>query len=683
MDKQILGKVLITFRGEYKSGIYEKLDIVTYNGSSYVSKIDDNNSLPTSNDWQLIALKGTDGKNYILTEEDRLMIANIAGQKAESDFNIFYNNKVIEFTNLSEENEKNIVDEAEKSLGELNKAKENAINEISGLNNGLKKDVEDLKQNKVDKIEGKGLSENDYSNEEKEKLDNTFTNLNDLLADYEKYTDLESMIKRYCLLTRDGRVFGTHFESFSTSQNSVGTRTKANVGKYMTPATDSTPEETNLPDFLTKPLFTCNGHLDDDGNFHIDAIKGDKNFKDKGEVDVFNAYRTVYLKHTISEDGAEDYEISDSEFEGSKVIQAAIKKDGTIAPVFYVAKYQATLVNGKLYSSKGKPERMQCYTNCVTNYHKKGKYYCAMTDSEYMFFQFLFIIMFADRNNETKLSGNTNNNYQYKVSWGEDNINRVILTTSQANNIDLNTYVSVGNVGSNTNFDRGQNYVHNLLDDVKVIGKEEIDDTHIALILDCEEKNIPTGALVTTMHEHSGFSDYVLGNTGSIISNTNGRHAAVIAGTEILVGGYNVIGNMFSDIVSSNFTRDIYITNDASKLTNTVATAKSTYKKSKYQFKPPASTWKYITAMEYDLDLGISVFKSAGQSGSGSATGYCDAVTCDGGTSGQREVLRGGPLSAGGPAGLWCLSLYSTLSNLHWYFLSRPSVCALGGELPE
>lgn len=553
---------------------------------------------------------------------------------------------------------------------------------ISSAINALETTMNAALAGKVDKAEGKGLSTNDYTNEEKQKLADTASGLASLLNRFNDYSDFDSFVERYILMRKTGEIFGTLFKPFEESHLSTGERTGASIGKYMTPATDTTPEDTNFPEWLTKPLFVCNGHLTDDGEFVIDAIKGrDSNFADTGAVDVFNCYQTCYW--AFENANGDYYRMSDSYFEGSHVVPMAIRKDGSIRPYFPIAKYQATEVNGKLYSSKGKPFRNNSYANCVNNYHKKGPYYSAMLNCEYMYFQFLFAILFADRNNETHLRGNTANNYQYHVVYGEENVSRVVLTTAQAANIDLYSFVSVGNMGTATNTDRGQPYIHNILDDVQVIGKEVIDENNTALILDCDPVTITENALVSTMHEWSGFSDRILGNTGSVISNTNGKHGAVLCGTELMVGGHEVMGNAIADIIDSNFTRDIYITNDGSKLVTTAATIKTTYEKSEFQFKPVAAAWKYITSMIYDLIKGLPVFNSSGESGSGSATGYCDATTCDNGTSGQRELLRGGLLYNWGNAGLWCLHLGNALSDAGWGNLSRPSVNAVGGELSE
>ena len=60
MARQTLGKVMMLLKGEYDSNTqYEILDVVTYNGSSYVAKQSTQGNLPTNtNYWLLLAEKG-------------------------------------------------------------------------------------------------------------------------------------------------------------------------------------------------------------------------------------------------------------------------------------------------------------------------------------------------------------------------------------------------------------------------------------------------------------------------------------------------------------------------------------------------------------------------------------------------------------------------------------------------
>lgn len=65
MATKILGKVAITPKGEYNNATtYQSLDLITYEGGSYLALKETAGNLPTNNEyWQLIAEKGQDGTN--------------------------------------------------------------------------------------------------------------------------------------------------------------------------------------------------------------------------------------------------------------------------------------------------------------------------------------------------------------------------------------------------------------------------------------------------------------------------------------------------------------------------------------------------------------------------------------------------------------------------------------------
>lgn len=64
MATKILGKVALTPKGEYSNATtYQSLDLITYNGGSYLALKETTGNLPTNNEyWQLIAEKGQDGE---------------------------------------------------------------------------------------------------------------------------------------------------------------------------------------------------------------------------------------------------------------------------------------------------------------------------------------------------------------------------------------------------------------------------------------------------------------------------------------------------------------------------------------------------------------------------------------------------------------------------------------------
>lgn len=82
-----LGSILLIGKGEYNSQtVYDLLNVVTSNGNSYVSKIEDNvgNDLSNTNYWQIMAEKGDNallnGYNVVLiTEGDNIEITQNQG----------------------------------------------------------------------------------------------------------------------------------------------------------------------------------------------------------------------------------------------------------------------------------------------------------------------------------------------------------------------------------------------------------------------------------------------------------------------------------------------------------------------------------------------------------------------------------------------------------------------------
>ena len=198
MAKQILGKVVITNRGEWNSSnVYEVLDVVSYQGSSYMSKTYDNNSLPTDdNKWQLLAQKGD---TYEVSETDIEKIAKQITENANSNFNKNVTEKTETFNSNAEtkttefnENASATVDSyntnAEKKLKEYNdndtvklkKYNDNATSTVDNYNTNATTKLDEYNTNSSNKLKEyndnatKKISEYDeHSKELNEKADST------------------------------------------------------------------------------------------------------------------------------------------------------------------------------------------------------------------------------------------------------------------------------------------------------------------------------------------------------------------------------------------------------------------------------------------------------------------------------------------------------------------------------
>ena len=536
----------------------------------------------------------------------------------------------------------------------------------------------------------------DKQNKEKDKYSSTF---------------FENMFA----LQRTGEIYTVKFPKWETSHISTGEKLDANAGLICEPSTKSIKGQNdyaNIPLFKT---YDVNAYVDDDGVRHVTAIKGDKNFKDEGKVDVFVLGMSYYEK-VWEDDQYWYYSRTDMPRDGYTIARECINRDGSIQPFALYAKYVSGFIDKVPYSSKGLiPGRVysstplpsedsfsanNSYNNMITNYHKKGNFYCGGMTCDYKYILSTFYLKYATLNTQSIMYGCASNNFQYKASiQSEDKNTYFPVTKSQATQIEIGSSVSVGyqsKFSSTITVDRAYSNTHRYADDVKVLKKEDIDDNNVAIYLDIDEPfntmpitiadGVESEIYISSMHWQSGFSDDVLDRDGCPCETktqlTNGKFPMVIQGIEIMVGGYETYANAFMDIVDATGKREIYIQNDASQLTTNMTTAKTTYKKSLYAIQPTKlNSWNYITRIDFDLENGIFVQTNIGQDGSSTTTGFADGVYVDNASSGQREFLGFGVLGHGSAAGLSFLPASHGVGNASWDILARLSINGVGGEL--
>lgn len=533
----------------------------------------------------------------------------------------------------------------------------------------------------------------DKQNKEKDKYSSTF---------------FENMFA----LQRTGKVYTVKFPKWETSHISTGEKLDANAGLVCEPSTKTIKGQndyTNIPLFKT---YDVNAYVDDEGVRHVTAIKGDKDFKDEGKVDVFVLGMSYYEK-VWEDDQYWYYSRTDMPRDGYTVARECINRDGSIQPFALYAKYVSGDINGVLYSSKGLQPARTCYSGSQLNngitYHdnsynnlikegqKKGKFYSAGMICDYKYILTTFYLKYATLNSQSVMTGCVNYVYQYNASiQSEEKHTYFPVTKARADVIEVNSYASVGYSSTNKSLDRSYNQLHRYGDSVKVLRKEAIDDNNVAIYLDVKEPfntmpvtvadGVESEIYITSMHWKSGFSDDVLDRDGCPCDTKtqliNSKFPMVIQGIECMVGGYETYGNAFMDIVDATGKREVYIQNDASLLTTNITTAKSTYKKSPYAIQPTKlNSWNYITRIDFDLENGAFVQTNVGQDGSSTTTGFADGVYVDNASSGQREFLGFGYLWSGSAAGLSSLHADLGVGHASWYLLARLSINGVGGEL--
>lgn len=503
--------------------------------------------------------------------------------------------------------------------------------------------------------------------------------------DIQPYRD--GYIEKWFNLMRTGRVYTVKFPLWETSQSPIGEKLDANRGLICEPSTPVYVGQNDYDDIPVFKTFDVNAYVDNDGEVHLTAFKGDENFQDTGKVDVFVLTMSYYEK-AWTEDGYWYYSISDSPKPGYTIAKECLKKDGSIRPYALYAKYVAGAIDGQPYSSKG---LIPCYYpfETISAYHlvsyckQRGKYYTGGLMWDYKYIWTRFMLKFANTNSQAVLGGVFDYSMQYPITVAEENVKRVIVSKSNATRYVVGSCVSIGDWGDATSMDRSNKNCHNIARNVKILTIEDIDDSNSALNLDLAEPiTTTTTCRVTTMHYLSGYSDEILGRDGSLGTDPKSiKHPIVISGIECAVGGYEIPCNAMMNILNASGDREVYITHDATKLSTNTQTIMNTWKKSGMTIKTSkVSAWQYITKVGIDTELGCVLPLAAGESGSGSSTGFGDGFYCDNAATEQREFLLLGHLGNGSFSGLSCLTANAGFSYTRWNCLARISIMAVRGE---
>ena len=543
------------------------------------------------------------------------------------------------------------------------------------------------------------------------KTNTALKTLEDAVAsEREKYS--QHFFENAFALQRTGKVYTVKFPLWKTSHLAEGEKLDDNAGLAMEPSTKTTRGRNDYKDIPLFKTYDVNAYVDNDGVRHVTAIKGDRNFKDTGKNDVFVLGMSYYEK-TWADDQYWYYSRTDVPKDGYTIARECINRDGTDQPYTLTAKYVSSMIDGVYYSTKGQAPARTCsnpkgnitsvdnsYYGLIRNCKEKGTFYTGGLMCDYKSILTSQQLMLGTTVPKAKIWGCTS-------CWGEpvasiqsaEKHTYFPVKKTDADNYPVGCGVSVGYKHLNNNgtatLDRAYAEAHAYANDVKVLKKEPLDDNNVAIYLDIEEPfntmpvqlsdTVSSEIYILSMHWHSGFSDDVLDRCGcpceDVSGLTSGRYPMVWQGVELMVGGYETFANAFMDIVSLT-TRDVYITNDATKLTTDDDAAKRAYKKLPYQMMVAKnSQWNYVTEIKLDLENGAFVQTQSGQDGSSSATGFGDAIYFDAATSGTREFLSLGDLGYGSGGGLaYCLGGH-WLGGTYWYILARLSINAVGGEL--
>lgn len=501
----------------------------------------------------------------------------------------------------------------------------------------------------------------------------------------------------------DGRTYSVFFEDADETMVCTGTKEDDNADiATPVPSTNAVRNENPYDEIpLFKPI-ECNGYVDDNGELHITAVKGEPEFRSDGtKGDVCIALKTGYIRTIIDTVGimgplgkkgtkiSVTDSLRESEYPGFPFIPytAAIRPDGSVRPYVLIPKYQAVNFNGSYYSLPGfAPAYNVSHNGQITTFQKRGSQYCGETCSDAEIWETLFMIVFANMNSQAVMVGCTGFGDQYMAAVAEENVERIILTKKQAEYFPIGCCVSIGEMGSSTNKDRSQSYMHNLANRVKVTKIEALNDDsgNYALYVDNGGVTFNTSVTtcVSTMPWHTGSTDKVKGTCGSPYSNTNGKEPFKFLGIEFALGQYvvrsDVILNGVYDAEADTYQQEIYTCYDCKYFATEI---NEHYKMLGYVIPDSGNAWKYIKNLGFDVNF--PHIRMASEYGGDSNKRFGDAVHTGTRANGTREFLSLGGLRSRSRAGLRVAALDYWLGLGDWYFSARPSLTGRRGSVAD
>ena len=458
-----------------------------------------------------------------------------------------------------------------------------------------------------------------------------------------------------------GEVYTTKFYTYETDTSPAGIKMNASAGLRCTPSTESTK---GTDDFALRNAFSyidCNFVCDDSGKRIPSKIVGQAGFSRVGKVDVgILTPQTYWAIEEHYDDGYYIVHFSDKKHEELNMVSTPWCTDPSGNEMGYgiVTKYYAGMIDGVLYSSSGiAPRGFVSYESGHALLQNKGAGYYGSGSERTAYLMLMLWIKYATKNQQTVFRGHVDTgSYQYKVAEATTSCDYLILTTSNANNLVVGGCVSIGDPGSNTNYDRGNSYMFNILDRVRVKRIEPISGTSNSKVYVTSGTFTTTATtMISTEPCYSGETDNILGADGYVAN--DGKHSFRLNGVEEGIGAYyismNELWNKESATVVSYYVRG--------NATWSASSVSGYTKVGTFDMGNTNDQW----FGDLTMDVKTGVFHPRVY-GSGDSVGVGDMQYKGGDGTGLREPLERGSLWGGSCAGLARSYLWNVVSGAWW-----------------
>lgn len=535
--------------------------------------------------------------------------------------------------------------------------------------------VSDLSGNKVDKVDGKQLSTENYSTEEKNKLNGiasgaqvnvlenitlggqklTKNNKTIEIKDPEVTNARQSTIKDKTFISIDarieeleedvdkiettrGHVYGIR-RKITNNSSSTWERLFDSVGKVANATKNGGTVENNFDSLAPwSEIKSCNYDLT---TKKIKAWFGDANFKfDGSKGDVFTYYPKTYWK--IYQENDYDY-----------VLLADYPKAGfTEIDGFFMGRYNGSVVadDGLLHTYSGLVPTTNKTIGAFRTLVKALGDNFSQLDWRYFVVQMLYLVEYANYNSQSMLGNGIQSRKYLRTLVAENNTNRAIVGSSSGYYV--GQIIRIGTSDGGTQ----------VADARKITAIEAYDENGVtgsAITFDGAAVNIAVDNFVCTMAQITGQCDTLGMKSGCL--NNDGYHSMIYRGIE------NIFANIWTWVDGINMiSGKFYICKDHSLYASDTT---ENYKQLGYNV---LGTEGY--AKELDLDVDEPFFRFPKIVGGGSNTYLCDYYYNNANSiaEGAKRVARvGGSFGNGVIAGLWYWGFGDGSSSATWYVGAR------------
>lgn len=530
--------------------------------------------------------------------------------------------------------------------------------------------VSNLSGNKVDKVDGKQLSTEDYSTEEKDKLDKIasgaqvnkiesltlngktlpISNKGVNIKDEEVTNARQSTIKDKTFISIDarieeleedvdkiettrGHVYGIR-RKITNNSSSTWERLFDSVGKVANATKNGGTVENNFDSLAPwSEIKSCNYDLT---TKKIKAWFGDANFKfDGSKGDVFTYYPKTYWK--IYQENDYDY-----------VLLADYPKAGfTEIDGFFMGRYNGSVVadDGLLHTYSGLVPTTNKTIGAFRTLAKALGDNFSQLDWRYFVVQMLYLVEYANYNSQSMLGNGIQSRKYLRTLVAENNTNRAIVGSSSGYYV--GQIIRIGTSDGGTQ----------VADARKITAIEAYDENGVtgsAITFDGAAVNIAVDNFVCTMAQITGQCDTLGMKSGCL--NNDGYHSMIYRGIE------NIFANIWTWVDGINMiSGKFYICKDHSLYASDTT---ENYKQLGYN---ALGTEGY--AKELDLDVDEPFFRFPKTVGGGSNTYLCDYYYNNANSiaEGAKRVARvGGSFGNGADDGLWYWNFDYGSSNATW-----------------